>query len=86
MLHGRQHAALLLKASQDLARVHAALQELQRHFPFHRVRLLRAPHETEPALAQFFHQAKGSQNIAGLFIAAFQRLHPVLQRVCCGGC
>ena len=74
MLHRREHAALLLKAGEDLAGVHAALEELERDLALDGVGLLGTPDEAEAAFAEFFHQAKRTHHIAGLFIAILRRV------------
>ncbi len=75
----------LPEPGQDLARVHAALEELQRHLAPHGVRLLRSPDEAETAFAEFFHQAKGSQDIASFLIAVFQGRDAIFRQGTCGG-
>ena len=80
MLHGGEHAALLLEAGEDLAGVHAALEELEGDFALDGVRLLGTPDEAEAAFAELFYEAIGTELIARLFIAVFQRLCPIPQR------
>ena len=56
MIHHRQRLPLLLEARDDLARVHAQLDDLQRHPPRHRLHLLRHPDRAEAALANSFEE------------------------------
>ena len=83
MLHGGEHAALLLEAGEDLAGVHAALEELEGDLALDGLGLLGPPDEAEAAFAELFDEAVGTEDIADFFIAVFQRLHPILQRSSC---
>ena len=56
MIHHRQRLPLLFEARDDLARVHAELDDFQRHAPPHRLLLLGHPHRAEAALADLLEQ------------------------------
>ena len=51
MVHHCQRLPLLLKARDDLLRIHAHLDDLQRHAPPHRLLLIRHPHHAEATFA-----------------------------------
>ena len=51
MVHHRQRLALGLEARDDFARVHARLDDLERHAPRHRLHLFGHPDDAESALA-----------------------------------
>ena len=50
MIHHRQGLALLIESCQDFPRIHARLDDLQRHHTVDRFFLLRLPHRAESAL------------------------------------
>ena len=56
MIHHRQRLPLLLEARDDLLRVHAELDDLQRHAPPHRLLLLGHPDDAEAAFADLLEQ------------------------------
>ena len=56
VLHHRERLPLLLEAGDDFLRVHAELDDLQRHAPPHRLLLLGHPHDAEAALADLLEE------------------------------
>ena len=56
MVHHRQRLALGFEARDDLLRVHAQLDDLERDAPLHRLRLLRHPDRAQAALADLLQQ------------------------------
>ena len=60
MIHQRQRLALGLEAGDDLPRVHAELDDLERDAPPHRPRLLGHEHGAEAAFADLLEQAVGT--------------------------
>ena len=60
VVHHRQRLPLRFEARDDLARVHAELDDLQRHAPRHRLHLLRHPHRAEAALADLLEELVGT--------------------------
>ena len=66
VIHHRQRLPLLLEARDHLLRVHAQLDDLQRHAPPHRLLLLRHPDGAEAALADLLQQLVGPDAFARL--------------------
>lgn len=56
VVHQRQGLTLGLEAGDDLARVHARLDQLERDAAMDRRELLREPHLTHPARANAFEE------------------------------
>ena len=71
MIHHRQRLSLRLEARDDLARVHAELDDLQRDTPPHRLLLFRHPHDAESALTDLL-----TQFVRANMLAPFLRLEP----------
>ena len=67
MVHHRQGLLLGLKAGEHLPRVHARLDDLERHAPLDRMLLLGQEHGPHAAFAEFLQQAIGADLRAGLF-------------------
>ncbi len=66
MVHQGQRLSLSLESGDDFARVHARLDDLERHLALHRFLLLGHINDTEPALTNLLqqlvaadHRAKG---------------------------
>ena len=66
VVHHRQRLPLALEARDDLARVHAQLDDLQRHLPHHRLHLLRHPHRAKAALANLLQELVAPDHLAAL--------------------
>jgi hypothetical protein len=56
MVHHRKRLPLGLEARDDLLRVHAELDDFQRHTPAHRHLLFGHPHDAEAALSDLLKQ------------------------------
>ncbi len=65
MVHERQGLAFSLETSDDLARVHAGLDDLERHLAAKWVLLLGHENDAETALADFLQELVGADYRAG---------------------
>ena len=66
MVHHRQGLPLGFEAGDHLPRVHARLDDLQRHAALHRPLLLGQEHHAEAAFADLLQQLVGADHCAGL--------------------
>ena len=67
MVHQRQGLTFRLKAGNHFARVHAGLDDLQRHPPPHRPFLFRQKHHAKAPFADLLHQPVGTDLSAEVF-------------------
>ena len=56
VIHQRERLPLLLEAGDHFLRVHAELEDLERHAPSHRLDLLGHPDDAEATLANLLEQ------------------------------
>ena len=83
--HGGQGLTLLLEACQHSPAVHAELDHFQRHLATDGVALLRPPDDAETALAQLFHQAVVTDDVAHFQgVSHFWQQHALQQARSCG--
>ena len=78
MVHDRQRLPLGLEPGDDLARVHARLEDLQGHLASDGVCLLGHEHHAEPALADLLQQFVRADDRTGALVRApvHSRGHP----------
>lgn len=69
VVHQRQRLTLRLEAGNDLPRVHPELDDLERHAPTDRLRLLRHEHGAEAPFANLLQHLVGADLCAGPFVA-----------------
>ncbi len=74
VVHQRQRLALGLEARDDLARVHAGLEDLQRHAPADRMLALGEEDRTEAALADLLQELVGADQAPGALERTFGRI------------
>jgi hypothetical protein len=83
MVHHRERLALGLETGDDLPRVHAELDDLQRDAAPHRCGLLGEVNDAAAALADFAHERVAADHVAGFFLG--ERGHRRKRRALDGG-